>query len=313
VRFRSNFRTATELHGTATIARISLRERFFLEQLKSPLTYDPNALEFSEISASAAGGEISGRFQLRPGDADSPFDVMVKFRNLDADRIVSDAHGPKGMVQGKLEGHLDAAGKTADPNALSGAGEINLRDGQVRRYSLLVALAQLLQIEELNQLQLDEAHVKYHIAPGVVTIDELLLTSANIRLSAGGTISFTGRLQLESQLAINERIKGRLFSAIRENFQPTDVPGYSGVAFQVTGTIEHPKTNLMDKVIGQELKDLGGVIDSLLGRGRRDRSKRKKAEELIPPPAVSPVPEAAPPPPAAPAPPIEALVPTPAP
>jgi len=35
----------------------------------------------------------------------------------------------------------------------------------VRQYSLLSALGQLLQIQELQQLRLDEALVKYHIDP----------------------------------------------------------------------------------------------------------------------------------------------------
>ncbi len=288
VRFRSSLRSATELRGSASIARTSLRERFFLRDLKSPLTYDPSELDFSSITAEAAGGEIMGRFTMRPSDADSPFAVMVRFRGLEADRIVSEAQGPEGMVQGKLEGHLEATGQTADPNALNGAGEIHLRDGQVRRYSLLVALGQLLQIDELIQLKLDEAYVKYHITPGVVTIDELVLTSPNLRLSAAGTVGFNGDLLLESKLAINERIRGQLFSVVRDNFEPTDVAGYSAVAFQVNGSLEHPRTNLMDKVVGQDLKDLGGAINRWFRRGRDARPRREKTAEEPPPASAAP-------------------------
>lgn len=276
LRFRSNFRTATELRGNASIAKTSLRDRFFLEDLQSPLSYDPSELDFSEITARAAGGEITGRFTMRPGDADSPFKVTVKFRDLDADRIVSEARGPLGMVEGKLEGHLEAAGKTADPNALTGVGEIHLRDGQVRQYSLLVALGQLLQIDELTQLRFDQAQVKYHIQPGLVTIDELLLSSANIRLSAVGTITFGGKLRLESQLAINEKIRGQLFQPISDNFRPIEQPGFAAIDFQVRGTLDKPKTDLMDKLVGSQLKDLSGVISSFLGGGKPDRAKKKK-------------------------------------
>ena len=53
--------------------------------------------------------------------------------------------------RGRIEGVLEGAGKTADPNALAGRGEIHLRDGEVQQYSLLVALGQILQIEELTQ------------------------------------------------------------------------------------------------------------------------------------------------------------------
>jgi hypothetical protein len=203
-------------------------------------------------------------------------------------------------VTGKLEGHLDASGTTADPNALSGAGEIILHDGQVRQYSLLVALGQLLQIQELQQLRFDQAQVKYHINPGVVTIDELIFRSENIRLSAVGTVSFDGKLQLESQLAVNEKMRSQLFQALRENFQPINEPGYTAVSFQISGTVGRPKTNLVDKLIGRDLKDLSSVISGLIGRGKSDRPKKKKvAEEAA---AVTPAPvESAPPATAAPA------------
>jgi uncharacterized protein involved in outer membrane biogenesis len=302
VRFRSNFRSATELRGTASIAKTSLRDRFFLEDLKSPLTYDPSELDFSAITAEAADGEITGRFNMRPGDAGSPFTVMVKFHDLEADRLLSDAHGPEGMVLGKLEGHLDATGKTADVNALSGTGEIYLRQGQVHQYSLLVALGQLLQIDEMAQMRLNQAHVKFHIDPGVVTVDDVVLASSNLRLSATGTISFAGKLQLEAQLAINERIRRRLFSALRANFQPTTTPGYTAVSFQISGTLDRPRSNLMDKLVGRELRDLGGVIDSLLGRGRKRAKEKPPTEETAPtaPPAMPsapPLPSTNPPPP----------------
>jgi type II secretion system protein N len=283
VRFRSNFRTANDLRGNISIGKTSLRDRFFLEELQSPLRYAPDELDFSQISARAGGGEISGRFTLLPQTEDSPFTASVRFRDVQADRIVSDAGGVPGMITGKLEGHLDANGTTADKNALAGAGEIILRDGRVQQYSLLVALGQLLQIEELRQLQLDQAQVKFHLSPSVVTIDELIFRSKNILLSAVGTVSFDGKLHLESQLAVNEKMRSQLFQAIRGNFKPIDEPGYSGVSFQVSGTVGRPKTNLMDKLIG---RDLSSVISSFIG-GKSDKPKKKKSAEESPATPVS--------------------------
>ena len=293
VRFRSGFRTATDLRGNISIEKTSLRDRFFLEQLQSPLRYAPDELDFSQITARAGGGEITGRFTLLPQTEDSPFTVSIKFHDVQADRIVADAGGVRGMITGRLEGHLDASGSTADPNALAGAGEIILRDGQVQQYSLLVALGQLLQIEELRQLHFDQAQMKYHINPGVITIDELLFRSQNIRLSASGTVSFDGKLHLESQLAVSEKMRSQLFRAIRDNFQPSDEPGYSVVSFQVTGTVGRPKTNLMDKLIGRDLKDLGSVINSFIGGEKSEKAKKKKTADASAPvskPSVTPAP-----------------------
>ena len=228
---------------------------------------------------------------MQPQTADSPFTVEVKFRNVPADRIIIEAGGPRGLVQGEIDGSLQAAGKAADPNALVGYGEILLRNGEVRQYSLLVALGQILQIEELKQLHLEQAEAKYHITPGLVTVDELILRSQNIRLSATGTISFAGKLHLDSRLAIDEKIRAQLFKPIRVNFQPIDEPGYSAVDFQVTGTIKRPKTNLLKKVVGH---DLEGFFGRFLG-GKKARPKRNKSEVVSPaePPTPSPAPSRA--------------------
>jgi uncharacterized protein involved in outer membrane biogenesis len=290
VKFRSTVRNGVAVRGNAQVKKISLRDSFFLEQLQSPLHYDPAELDLSQISAQAGGGEIAGHFTMQPQAEDSPFTVSVKFSKVEADRIVTEAGGPKGIVRGKLEGNFEAAGKTADPNALTGTGEIFLRDGQVQQYSLLVALGQILQIEELTQLHLEQAETKYHITPGLVTIDELILRSPNIRLSATGTVTFNGKLQLESQLAINEKIRSQLFKAIRQNFRPINEPGYFAIDFQVGGSVDRPKSNLMENLVGRDLKELGGVINSFLGGGKSERPKKKKPPGTQPEAPPAPVP-----------------------
>lgn len=289
--FNSSFRTATTIKGNASIERISLRDRFFIEDLESPLQYDPAELTFSSISAHAAGGVINGHFEMQLQAEDSPFTASVKFLGLEAGKLMTNAGGPAGMVQGHVEGFLEAAGKTADSNALAGHGEIILRDGKVQQYSLLVALGQILQIDELMQLQLEQAEVRYHISPGIVTIDELLLRSPNIRLTATGTISFRGKLRLDSRLALNDKIRRQLFAPIRANFQPLqDPPGYAAVDFNVSGTVDRPKTDLMDKLVGRDLRDLGGVISSFFSHSK----KRKPREEAAPTPTPVPTPSDSP-------------------
>jgi type II secretion system protein N len=280
VDFHSSIRSALALRGDTEVARISLRDRFFLEQLRSQLRYEPDVLELSKISARAGSGDVNGYFAMQPEAEDSPFTTSVKFRDVLADQIVENAGGPKGMVKGKLEGSFQASGKTADPNALIGSGEISLRDGRIQQYSLLVLLGQVLQIEELKELHLEQAEAKYHLSPGLVTVDEVTLRSPNIRLTASGTVAFDGKLKLDSQLAIDDRIRGQLFKAIRENFQPINEPGYSAIDFQVGGTVDRPSTNLVERLVG---RDLSSMLNSFFG-GKRDRPKKKKkpTEETTP-------------------------------
>jgi AsmA-like protein len=273
VDFRTNLRSALALRGDAKVTRVSLRDRFFLDQLRSPLRYEPDVLELSKISARVAEGEVNGYFAIQPEAEDSPFTTSVNFHDVLADQLVENAGGPKGMVKGKLEGSFQASGKTGDPDALVGQGEIFLRDGRVQQYRLLVLLGQILQIEELQELHLEQADAKYHLRPGQVTIDELVLRSPNIRLTSSGTVAFDGTLRLNSQLAINDRIRGQLFKAIRDNFHRIDDPGYSAIEFQVGGTIDRPSTNLVEQVVG---RDISSMLNSFFG-GKKDRPKKKKA------------------------------------
>ena len=282
VDLRATVQNSSSLHGSATIAKMSAHDRFFLENLRSPIRYDQHELELPKISAHAAGGQMSGSFHLQPQSKDSPFQVSVKFRDVQADQLVSDAGGSPGMIKGKLEGNFEASGSASDSSALSGAGNIVLHDGQLQQYSILVALGQVLQIEELTQLHLEQAEAKYHITPGLVTIDELILRSPNIRLSATGTVTFNGKLHLSSQLAINEKVRSQLFKPIRQNFQPTADAGYSAVDFQVSGTLDRPKTNLVDRIVGHDLKDL---VSGFLGGKKQDKAKKKKHGENATPPS----------------------------
>jgi type II secretion system protein N len=282
VELRATVQNLNSLRGSATIAKMSARDRFFLERLRSPIRYDQQGLELPKISARAAGGEMSGAFHMEPQSKDSPFKVSVKFREVQADQLVSDAGGSPGMITGKLEGNFDASGSASDTTTLSGTGDIVLHDGQLQQYSILVALGQVLQIEELTQLHLEQAEAKYHITPGLVTIDELILRSPNIRLSATGTVNFNGKLHLNSQLAINEKVRSQLFKPIRQNFQPTADAGYSAVDFQVSGTLDRPKTNLVDRIVGRDLKDL---VSGFLGGKKPDKPKKKKQGENATPPS----------------------------
>ena len=281
VQFSSSMRDVDSIRGQVRIDKIVLRDRVFLSGLRSPIRYDPSEIELFGITAQIAKGQLTGDFSMEPQAEDSPFTVHASFRRVQADDLVAEAGGSRDMIRGVLEGTLDATGKTADPDALTGSGTILLQNGHVQQFAVLAALGQLLQIEELMQLDLEQAEAKYRLAGNTVLVDELLLRSPNLRLTATGSVSLRGKLALDSVLAINEKIRSQLFRGIRENFVATSEPGQYALQFHVGGTLEKPKTDLVERAVGADLKDLGGVIDALLGH----KSKKKKAA-----PSASPTP-----------------------
>ena len=279
------------LQGVVHIERLSAHDRFFLQKIRSPFKYSPDGVELSRLSARAAGGEISGVFDVRPAEDNSPFHLNVQFKNLKADDVVTDAGGTRGTITGELDGNLDASGKAGDGFGMTGSGEIVLRNGKLQQYSLLVALGQILQIEELTQLQLDEAQAKYHLEGGQVKVDDLVLRSPNLRLTATGNITINGKLHLDAQLAINEKVRSQLFKPIRQNFQPTSDPQYSAVEFQVTGTLERPRTNLVDRIVGRDLKD---IVSGFLGGKKSGKNKKAPLPDASPEESATPTASATP-------------------
>ncbi|MGB9156764.1 MAG: AsmA-like C-terminal region-containing protein [Chthoniobacterales bacterium] len=287
VQFSSFMRDITTLRGQVRIENIALRDRVFLSALRSPIRYNPDELALPELTAQIAKGQLTGDFSMSPQEKDSPFTVHASFHRLQADQLVAEAGGSREIVRGVLEGTLDATGKTADPDALTGSGTILLQNGRVQQFAVLAAVGQLLQIEELTQLDLEQAEAKYHLNGSTVLIDELILRSPNLCLTATGSISLRGgKLALDSVLAINDKIRSQLFRGIRENFVPTSEPGQYALQFHVGGTVDKPKTDLVERAVGADLNNLGGVIDALLGHGK---GKKKKKPEMNTP-ASSPTP-----------------------
>ena len=83
---------------------------------------------------------------------------------------------------------------------------------------------------------------------------------------------------------------------VTETIEPSVMATLPSKDFQVSGTVGRPKTNLMDKLIGRDLKDLSSVITGLIGGGKTEK-KKKPAEEpaaAAPSSTVSPAPTASP-------------------
>jgi len=78
---------------------------------------------------------------------------------------LSECRRPKGNGEGQIGRKFPSLGKTGDPDAIVERRNFPA-DGRVQQYRLLVLLGQILQIEELQELQLEQADAKYHLRPG---------------------------------------------------------------------------------------------------------------------------------------------------
>jgi hypothetical protein len=87
-------------------------------------------------------------------------------------RLLKMPAGRRGMVKGRSGRKFQASGKTADPNALVGSGEIFLRDGRVQQYSLLVLLGRFYRSKGTRSFH-RASRGKISFEPGIGHIDEV--------------------------------------------------------------------------------------------------------------------------------------------
>ena len=282
------------VEGNAWCEKISFRDRFFASGLKTRFSYSKERLALSGLNTVIAEGAVTGDLVIKTSQPRSPFTADVKLEKLDLNQLVSDAGGPRDHASGELSGFLDIYGQTADVNSIAGSGQLVLTHGQLNQYEVLQMLGKVLEIEELSQLVLQRASAAWRIENGVIQLDQLILQSANLRIIAHGEVKFDGRLDLDANLAINQKISRQLPEFVEANFKPIENTDLRGLDFQIFGTTSKPRTDLGVRVLGKEIekrveKKAVDLLQNIFG-GKR---KSKKNNPSTPAPAT-PTPSPAP-------------------
>ncbi len=270
---------ADSVKGTVKSKSAVIKGFVRLDEIGAAFTYSQGRLLLSDVSADIAQGRLRGSLDLQTIAPGSPFSMSARFENVQLAPLIPRTRAAAIDASGILDGFLNAAGNSRDQDSIRGQGQIVLRDGHVR-YELFQMLGELLRIPELSRLDLSQARVGYHFAKSKTQVDQLLLQSQDLRMTAHGGVGFDGRLDLAAQLAINSRVSDRLPSIIRENFV-NDNSGYSHRDFSIRGAIWSPKTDLVQRDVGRKIKrQLTDLLFNVLG-GHKNA-----------PPAPSPAPSA---------------------
>ena len=277
------------VEGTTTCEQISFRDRLFAGDLTTHFSYSKERLALSGLNVSIADGSVAGSFVIRTSEPKSPFTADVKFEKVDLNRLVAEAGGTWNQAGGFISGFLDIYGKAGDASSINGSGQLVLTNGQVNQYEIFQVLGKLLQIEELSQLNLQQASASWRIENGVVLVDQLLLQSANLRLSAHGVVHPGGRLDLDANLAINQKISRQLPDFIEENFKPVENTNLRSLDFKIDGTTSHPHTDLEVRVLGKDIeKKVGKKAVDFLNNLFGVKKKKKNNQPAAPAPTATP-------------------------
>ena len=87
-------------------------------------------------------------------------------------------------------------------------------------------------------------------------------------------------MNLDARLLFNSKLQHQLRGMLGRNLIDSEDPEYRQIPFTVSGRIDNPRTDLLDKLIGAKVgQDVGGMLMNILRSNAPKRAEDKKEEK----------------------------------
>ncbi len=277
--------------GTVEFAKASLpRVGLILTQFHSDFAYGHDTgLDLSHGRAQLADGQVSADYHLRTAEPQTPFTLQCRLDNIGLGQLIHEAGSRVKLIEGRLQGELQASGLSDDPASRSASGQIRLLNARVRDFPIFRLLGEVLRIDDLSHMEFKKAQLDYRLDGTVLQVNPLALVSNDLRITAQGKyLTESDRLDLHARLTVDEAVSRQLPPSVVQQFQlDTETPGSRYIDFDVTGPAAKPKTDLYKRILAPQVSDL---LQSLLSsKLKTPKDKFLKRAAPSPPPADPPV------------------------
>lgn len=249
--------------GTVSIGRMNIANLVKPGKVGGPFTWDGKTLDLPDIQGALAGGQLTGAYRVQSGEAPA-FTLAARLNGILLKKLLAEAGVEPGKTDGQLNGSLDLSGDPRNTESLAGKGHFELAAATLKPIELISKLGELLQINELQLLQLSDARMDLTIGNDRLQVDQIFLKSENLILSGQGPVRFNGKIKFDAKLLINRKLQQQLSGLLGNNFVESEDPAYRQLPFTVSGKLDNPKTDLLDKLTGFNLgQDVGGLLQNL--------------------------------------------------
>lgn len=277
VDFRLRLNEESAGSGELTADRCTWMDVMLFKEVCTEMRLADGTLHMEAIKAACGEGSVTGSGNVALF-APQPFGLRLKAADIDLEKMSDEL--PSLRLSGIAQGTLQIEGSIVDEATWAGGARVEIRDGKLRGINLLQMIGQVFQIQELSNFQIKQGLASVRIAERRLWLDELKLDGGDLVLNAPGTLDFQRNLALNAKLSVPERLlSGRVAQLLSRGFSAPDQAGLRSIAFQVSGTLDKPSTNLMDKVVGE---GLGGVVNQLLGGFLKPRKVEKTEQKEAP-------------------------------
>jgi hypothetical protein len=299
VEIKASLANAEDVSADVSAAKLDLLENGpAFENVVLPFHYAGGKLTFPKCDGTLGGGTVTGSFSMEPKAPDSPFDLQLALDKVQLARAIS--HPDWKIRSGQLRGALTLHSTSREAERGTGRGEIHLTQASVDSLEpLLRLIGESCHVPELANLNLSlhdnvstigqmlgvpdvvslkEANAIFELKNKETVIEDLLVDGGDLAVRVKGNISQEGKLNLDANLNVSGSMEKKLPAFVKSSLTTTDADGRRGIAFNITGKNDHPKTNLSQKVLGEQIPNqFTDLVKSILKP--KDEKKKDKDKD----------------------------------
>jgi hypothetical protein len=234
-----------ELGCVLRIRQLTWNQKFSLQNIKACISKRATGFSIDPFLSRVANGEVAGSFVLQEEQRLSPYQLNISFSGVSLKELM------KGVpsLEGKVKGTFSMRGSLNDLEKKEGEGFLKVDGMKFKPGGPLSQIGQLLGIQELQLLKFYEAVAAYSVTPHQLLLKSLRLRSDNLMIRAHGTISYEGILHLNALLLLNQKLQSRLQGLLPATLLvPSDELGFVALPFEISGSLDHPYSNLLEHV-----------------------------------------------------------------
>jgi hypothetical protein len=227
-----------------------------LSNLTFNMRLDASELRLSDIRAEAMGGALTGFGVIEYRRGDPRYGLSISLADADLTEVGNILARPGDaptVARGRVFASLSITGESGRDETREGRGDIALREAQVWKLPLGLAIFQALQLAP-DDNAFDEADVKYFLSGRTMRLSRVDLRGHAISLLGAGTMDMQSRrLELTLAAATPAALRVPIVTQLLEN------AGRELVEVRVRGTPASPR------ITTQPLRSMRRILDQLFG------------------------------------------------
>lgn len=239
--------------GEARIPEAVLAGLVVARDLASVFALSEGQLQLSNISGQIAGGTLGGSGRIATRTEGSPYDWDLKLDGFQMSELQLPSSFGGTRFEGTLAASFAVQGRNAPQRQVTGRARIDVADGRMVPSDYLRSLGQVLGIREMQSLDFREAYAELRLEDDFIHVAPLWIRTDEFAVEMKGPVTRSGSLDLKARLILGPSSAARLTAVTGRELPSAGIegmPGYRAVAFNITGTLEKPQSDLAGRLLG---------------------------------------------------------------